>query len=191
MSKFFGSVNEFDSHNKLRQSNLALEKFWVTQCGWIWLCMTVATGMTIINYWKLFHYGVKRYHYDKLIGIRELLELLALDCSKNPFSTDTETLTNNISLLDEVDYVETFYTCIDLRFSSSASNSTQVSTFSELTLNSASFSASTLVASTIGYQNTAIKEGAREGGRYNSTARSYCQLSFYNGNICLKRTLWF
>ena len=35
MSKFFGSVNEVDSHNKSHQSDLVLEKFWVVQCGWI------------------------------------------------------------------------------------------------------------------------------------------------------------
>ena len=41
MSKFYGSVNEVDSHNKLRQSDIALKKFWVTQCGWIRLCTAV------------------------------------------------------------------------------------------------------------------------------------------------------
>ena len=68
--KFFGYVNEFDSHNKSRQYYLALEKFWVTQYGWLRLCTTVAMGMTITNFWKLFYYGVKRDHYDKSIGIR-------------------------------------------------------------------------------------------------------------------------
>ena len=70
MYKLFGSVNEIDSHRKSRQSDLALEKFWVPQCGWLWLFTTVAMGMTITNLWKLFSCGVKRYHYDKLIGIR-------------------------------------------------------------------------------------------------------------------------
>ena len=35
VSKFFGSVNEVGSHNKSHQLYLALEKFWVTQCGCI------------------------------------------------------------------------------------------------------------------------------------------------------------
>ena len=76
MSKFFGSVNEVDSHKKSRQSDLALEKFWVTHRGWLRLCTTVAMGMTITNLWKLSQYGVKRYHYDKYIDTRELLEKL-------------------------------------------------------------------------------------------------------------------
>ena len=70
MSKFFGSVNEVDSHSKSRQSYLALEKFWVTQCGWLRLGTTVAMGVTITNCWKLFRYGFNRDHYNKFIGIR-------------------------------------------------------------------------------------------------------------------------
>ena len=49
MSKFFGSFNELESHKKSRQSDLALEKFWVTQCGWIRLCNTVVMGMKITD----------------------------------------------------------------------------------------------------------------------------------------------
>ena len=68
---FFSAVNEVDSHNKSRLYDLALEKFWVTQCGLMRLRTAVATGMIINNGWKLFRYGVKRYQYEKLIGIRE------------------------------------------------------------------------------------------------------------------------
>ena len=70
MSKFFEYVNEVDSHNKPRQSDLELEKFWVTQCAWLRLCMTVAMGMTIKKIWKLFHCAVKSDYYEKLISIR-------------------------------------------------------------------------------------------------------------------------
>ena len=89
--KFFGSINEFGSHKKSKQSDLALEKFWVTRCGWIRLRTTVAVGMTITNLWKIFRCGVNRDHYDKSIGIRYFSELLALDCFNDPFSTDTGT----------------------------------------------------------------------------------------------------
>ena len=54
MSKLFGSVNEVDPHKKLRQSNLALEKYGLSQCGWIWLFMEVDMVMNIekksVNY---------------------------------------------------------------------------------------------------------------------------------------------
>ena len=71
------AVNEVDSHNKPRQPDLALKKWWVTQCGWLRLYTTVAMGTTITNFWKLFHYGVKIDHYEKMIGIREFSERLA------------------------------------------------------------------------------------------------------------------
>ena len=74
MSKLFLSVNDIESHKKSSQYDLVLKTFWVTQCGWTQLCAAVAMGMTIANFWKIFHYGVKRYHYKKLIGFRELLE---------------------------------------------------------------------------------------------------------------------
>ena len=89
MYKFFGYVNEVESHNKSRQYDLALETFWATQYGWLRLCTTVAMGMAITNCWKLFRYGVKRDHYGKLVGIREFSERLALDCFNNTISTDT------------------------------------------------------------------------------------------------------
>ena len=85
MSKLFGYTNEVESHKKPSQSDLALEKYWVTQCGEIKLCTAVATEMDINSFYKIFFYGIKRYHYEKLIGMRELLELLALDCFNNHF----------------------------------------------------------------------------------------------------------
>ena len=71
MSKFFCSVNDLDSHNKACQLDLALEKFWVAQCGWLQLCTTVPMGVKITNCWKLFLCEVNRDHYKKIIGIRE------------------------------------------------------------------------------------------------------------------------
>ena len=76
------AVDDVDSHNKSRQYDLALEKCWVTQCGWLRLCTTVDMGMTITNCCKLFRCGVKRDHYEKLIGIRELWERLSQYCFK-------------------------------------------------------------------------------------------------------------
>ena len=70
MPKFFGYVNKIEYHNKYRQSDLALEKYWVTQCGWLWLCTPVSIGTTLTNLWKLFYYGVKIEHHVKFIGIR-------------------------------------------------------------------------------------------------------------------------
>ena len=95
-------------------------------------------GMTITNCWKLFRYGVKRTHYDKLIGIREFSERLAQDCFNNNFSSDSGTPAKNIPLLDEVDDEYTVSTCRSLKFSTSISPSAAVSTISDLTQSSAS-----------------------------------------------------
>ena len=96
-------MNEVDYHNKSRQSDFELEKWWFTQCGWLWLCTAVAMGMAINNCWKLFRYGVKRDHYDKLIGIREFSERLAQYCFNNTFSPYRGNPENNIPPLDKVD----------------------------------------------------------------------------------------
>ena len=98
--------------------------------------MTVAMGMTITNFCKPFRYGLKRDHYEKLIGIREFLEQLALDCFNNIFSTDTVTPEKNITPLDEVNEGEIVYNCCALHFSSYVSPSTEVSNISDTSLNS-------------------------------------------------------
>ena len=100
LCQYFSAVNEVESHNKAVQYDLALEKCWVTQCGWLRLCKKVAMGMTMNNCWKLFRYGVKRDHCEKLIGIRELSECLAQDCFNNTFSPDRGNPANNIPPLD-------------------------------------------------------------------------------------------
>ena len=135
---FFGYVDEVDSHNKSSQSYLALETFWVTQCGWLLLFTTVAMGITITNFWKLFLNGVKRDDYDKLISIRECLERLGLDCFKNPFSTDTGNPENNIPPLDEVNEVDIAFTFRALHVSIFDSHSIEVGNISYITINSTS-----------------------------------------------------
>ena len=49
VSNLFDAVNEVDSYKKPRQSDLVLEKSWVTQCGWMRLCTAVVMVMNITN----------------------------------------------------------------------------------------------------------------------------------------------
>ena len=67
--------------------------------------------MTINNQWKLFFYGVNRDHYEKLIGIIELSQRLALNFFNDKFSTDTKGPDKDVPLLDEIDYGDTVSTC--------------------------------------------------------------------------------
>ena len=85
---------------------MALGKLWVTQCGCIWLCTNFSMGITIENFWKIFHYGVNIEHYDRCIGIKESLEQLDLDFFNNIFPTDIGNPSNNIPILDEANGVD-------------------------------------------------------------------------------------
>ena len=49
MSRFFGSDNDVDSHKRSMQYELSLETFWITQCGCLRLCITVAMGGNSTN----------------------------------------------------------------------------------------------------------------------------------------------
>ena len=62
------------------------------------------------NCWELFCCGVKRYHDDKFIGIRGLLEKIVFGCFNNTFTTDTVTLEKNIPSLGDIDNKGTVYT---------------------------------------------------------------------------------
>ena len=146
--------------------------------------MTVAMGITITNCWKLFCYGVKRDHYEKLIGIREFSERLAKYCFNNKFSPDRETSEKNTPTLDDVDYGDTGSTCRALQFSSCISPSPAVITISYMTLNSASIIS-------IGSEHIYKKEEAKYGGRYNKLSRGYCSGKLPNGKRCLQKSLWF
>ena len=101
---------------KSKKSDLALEKFWVTHCGWLRLFMTVALGITITNCWKLFCNEVQGYHNKKLVGIREFMELIAQDCFNDTFSTNNETPEKKIPPLDEVNDGMIVSTCRALNF---------------------------------------------------------------------------
>ena len=134
MSEIFGSVNEVDSHKNSRQSDLAMEKLWVAQCGWLRLCTTAAMGMTITNCWKLFRYGVKRDHYNSFISIRELLERINVDCFSNTFKTDKWMPEKNIPSLDDIDNEGNVSTFHIIKYSSSYPPNSEISTISDITI---------------------------------------------------------
>ena len=57
MSTLFGSVTKVYSQKIYRQSDLDLEKYWVTQCCWMRLCAEVSMGMNIENLWTFLSWG--------------------------------------------------------------------------------------------------------------------------------------
>ena len=182
MSRFFGSVNMVLSHNKSWQSDLAMEKLWVMQCGWLRLCTTVATGMAINSCWKMFCYWVKMDHYAKFISIREFLERLAMDSFSNTFTTDTWTLAKIIPYLYRIYNKWNVSTCRSLNYSSSSTLNSEISIISEITI---------ATANTTDIGHTVSKEVEKEVGRHNMADRGYCNRISPNGKRCLNSSLWY
>ena len=159
-----------------------MEKFLVTQCGWLRLCTTISIGMTITNCWKLFCYGVKRNHFNKSISIRELSEKIAVDWFNNPFTTDTGTPAKNIPSPHDIDIEGTVSTFWSLKYPSSYPYNSEISTISDITI---------VTSPTTSIDHMDLKEVQFWGGRYNRVARGYCHRMLHNGKRCLKGILWY
>ena len=54
LCRYFNACNSIYNHNRMRHSDLALDKYWVTQSGYFRLLTTVALGMGI-TYGKLLY----------------------------------------------------------------------------------------------------------------------------------------
>ena len=54
LGRYLNAYNSIDNHNRMRHSDLALEKYWVTHSGYFRLATTVALGMGI-TYGKLLY----------------------------------------------------------------------------------------------------------------------------------------
>ena len=134
------------------------------QFGWLRLRTTFAMGMMITNYWVMFCYGIKRYHYVKFIGIRELSKQITVDCFNDTFTKDTGNLTKNVPSLDDIDNKGTVFTFWSLNYSSSSPRNSEISPISEITITT---------APTTAIVHTALKEVQLEVWRYNREARGY------------------
>ena len=146
------------------------------------LCTNVAMGTTITNIWKLFCYGVNRYHYEKFIGIRELSERTAVDCFNNIFTIDTGTTEKNIPSIDGIDNEGTVYKCQRIRYSSSSPQNSYISMLSDITISNAPTTA-------IGHTPSKGVELERE--RYNRADRGHCYMRLRHENIFMKRIIWY
>lgn len=89
VSTYFDKSNAIDSHNHVRQFELALEKFWVTQNPWFRLSTTLF-GMGVVDCWKAYRYHLNQKHKQKQIPIRSFASLLARELLHNSFCNDRE-----------------------------------------------------------------------------------------------------
>ena len=69
----------------MRKSDIALEKYWVTQSGYFRLATTVALGMGITYGKLLFCHGFSEGNVDNKISMRDYNNRTVYDCFNNPF----------------------------------------------------------------------------------------------------------
>ena len=72
----------------MRQSDIAPEKYWVTQSGYFRLVTTVALGMGIKDEKLLYCHGVSDGNVDRKISTLEYKNRTVYDCFNNPFTDD-------------------------------------------------------------------------------------------------------
>ena len=68
IGRYFNACNTIYNHNRMRQSDLFLEKYWLTQSGYFRLATTVALGMGITDGKLLYCHGVAEGNEDKKIS---------------------------------------------------------------------------------------------------------------------------
>ena len=72
----------------MRQYDLVLEKYWLTQSGYFRLATTVALGMGITDGKLLYCHGVAEGKKDNKISTLEYNNRTVYDCFNNPFTDD-------------------------------------------------------------------------------------------------------
>ena len=83
MSKFFGYVNEIDSHKNIDIHIQPWKIYGLLSVNWLWFCTTVGIRRTLTNFRKIFCKGFQIEKKEKSIGIIEFLEWIDLYCFKN------------------------------------------------------------------------------------------------------------
>ena len=68
IGKCFSACNAIDNHNRMRQSDIALDKYWVTQSGYFILATTVELGMGITDGKLIYCHGVSEGNVDRRIS---------------------------------------------------------------------------------------------------------------------------
>ena len=69
--RYSNAYNAIDNHNRMRQSEIALDKYWVMQSDYFIVATTVALGAGIKYRELLFYRGVSEVNVDKKYSTRE------------------------------------------------------------------------------------------------------------------------
>ena len=83
---YFNTCNAIDNHNRMRKSDIVLDKYWVTQSGYFRLATIVASGMGITYGKLLYFHGVSEGNVDRRISTLENNNRTVYYCFNNTFT---------------------------------------------------------------------------------------------------------
>ena len=88
LGRYFNACNEIENINRMRQSDIALEKYWVTQSVYFILATTLALSMVITDRKLLFCHGISEESVDKNISTIEYNNRMVYEFFNNTFTAD-------------------------------------------------------------------------------------------------------
>ena len=88
LSSYFNAFNSIDNHNRMQQSYLNLEKYWLTQSGYFRFATIVSLGVGIIDGGLLFCHGISQDSEEKKNSTREYNNRTVYDLFNNTFTAD-------------------------------------------------------------------------------------------------------
>ena len=86
VGRYFNACFAIDNHNRMWQSDLALEKYWVTHGRYFRLATVVALVMGIADGKLIYCHGVLEGNVGRKISILEYKNSTYYDCFNNPFT---------------------------------------------------------------------------------------------------------
>ena len=104
LGRYFNACNAIDNHNMMRNYDLVLDKYWVTQSGYFRLATTVALGMVITNQKLLLYHGISKDSENKTISTNEYNNRKVYDYFNNPFTAYFGTPSLNLPPIT-IDYI--------------------------------------------------------------------------------------
>ena len=86
IGRYFNACNALYNHNRMRKSDIALDKYWITQSDYFRLATTVELCMGITDGELLYCHGVAEGNTDKKISTLEYNNRTFYDCFNNTFT---------------------------------------------------------------------------------------------------------
>ena len=86
LGRYFNACNTIDNHNRMWQSDIAVEKYWATQSGYFRLSTTVTLDMNIADRKILFCHGIPEEIVEKKVSTRERNNSTVYECFNNTFT---------------------------------------------------------------------------------------------------------